>query len=55
MGGGLLGGTAKKAVGVNPYKDILGIVSKGYNEVQKFALTQGQDDQPQMHQELHDR
>ncbi|MFI5756668.1 oxygenase MpaB family protein [Streptomyces sp. NPDC051569] len=54
IGGGLLGGGAKKAVGVNPYKDILGIASKGYNEVQKFALTHDQDNQPQMHQELHD-
>jgi hypothetical protein len=54
IGGGLLGGTAKKAVGVNPYKEILGIASKGFNEIQKFALTHDQDDQPQMHQELHD-
>lgn len=54
VGGGLLGGAAKKATGVNPYKEILGIASKGYNEVQRFALTQGQDDQPQMHQELDD-
>lgn len=54
VGGGLLGGAAKKATGVNPYKEIIGIASKGFNEVQKFALTHDQDDQPQMHQELHD-
>ncbi|WP_425424508.1 oxygenase MpaB family protein [Streptomyces katrae] len=54
IAGGMLGGTAQKATGVNPYKDILGIASKGYNEIQRFALTQGEDDQPQMHQELHD-
>ncbi|MEU2655976.1 oxygenase MpaB family protein [Streptomyces sp. NPDC007325] len=54
IGGGLLGGGAKKATGVNPYKEIVGIASKGYNEVQKFALTHDQDDQPQMHQELGD-
>ncbi|MFJ2651470.1 oxygenase MpaB family protein [Streptomyces sp. NPDC087420] len=54
VGGGLLGGGAKKAVGVNPYKEVLGIASRGYNGVQKFALTHDQDNQPQMHQELHD-
>ncbi|MEU9237573.1 oxygenase MpaB family protein [Streptomyces subrutilus] len=54
VGGGLLGGGAKKTVGVNPYKEILGVASKAYNEVEKYALTQGQDDQPQMHQELGD-
>ncbi|MFG2292350.1 oxygenase MpaB family protein [Streptomyces sp. NPDC048603] len=54
LGGGLLGGTAKKATGVNPYKEVLGTASKAFNEVQKFALTHDQDDQPQMHQELHD-
>ncbi|WP_241695148.1 oxygenase MpaB family protein [Streptomyces sp. C] len=54
IGGGFLGGSAKKATGVNPYKEIVGIASKGFNEVQKFALTQGEDDQPQMHQELGD-
>ncbi|MFD8981924.1 oxygenase MpaB family protein [Streptomyces sp. NPDC059564] len=54
VGGGLLGGAAKKTVGVNPYKDVIGIASKAFNEVQKFALTHDQDDQPQMHQELHD-
>ncbi|MDI3388108.1 oxygenase MpaB family protein [Streptomyces sp. B-S-A8] len=52
--GGLFGGTAKKAVGVNPYDDVIGIASKAYNEVQRYALTHDQDDQPQMHQELHD-
>ncbi|MFJ9432526.1 oxygenase MpaB family protein [Streptomyces sp. NPDC101490] len=54
IGGGLLGGGVKKATGVNPYKEIVGIASKGFNEIQKFALTHDQDDQPQMHQELHD-
>ncbi|WP_308120313.1 oxygenase MpaB family protein [Streptomyces bambusae] len=54
VGGGLLGGGAKKVTGVNPYKEIVGVASKGYNEIQKFALTHDQDDQPQMHQELHD-
>ncbi|MFD6874576.1 MULTISPECIES: oxygenase MpaB family protein [unclassified Streptomyces] len=54
ISGGLLGGGIKKATGVNPYKEIVGIASKSFNEVQKFALTHDQDDQPQMHQELHD-
>ncbi|MGW7312908.1 oxygenase MpaB family protein [Streptomyces sp. NPDC054854] len=54
VGGGLLGGGAKKAVGVNPYKEILGVASKAYNQVEKHALTHDQDDQPQMHQELDD-
>lgn len=54
IGGGLLGGTAKQVTGVNPYKEIVGIASKAFNEIQKFALTHDQDDQPQMHQELHD-
>ncbi|WP_241837986.1 oxygenase MpaB family protein [Streptomyces sp. CB03234] len=52
--GGLFGGAAKKTVGVNPYKEILGVASKAFNEVEKYALTHDQDDQPQMHQELHD-
>lgn len=54
LGGGLLGGTAEKAVGVNPYKEILGIASKAFNAVERYALTHDQDDQPQMHQELED-
>ncbi|MFJ3728275.1 hypothetical protein ACIPYQ_37695 [Streptomyces sp. NPDC090045] len=54
IGGGLLAGGAKKATGVNPYKENVGIASKGFNEIQKFALTHEQDDQPQMHQELGD-
>ncbi|MEU1801551.1 hypothetical protein [Streptomyces sp. NPDC019937] len=54
LGGGLLGGAAEKAVGVNPYADILGIASKAFNAVERFALTHDQDDQPQMHQELGD-
>ncbi len=54
VGGGLMGGTAEKTVGVNPYKDILGIASKAFNAVERFALTHDQDDQPQMHEELHD-
>ncbi|WP_229357656.1 oxygenase MpaB family protein [Streptomyces sp. UNOB3_S3] len=54
IGGGLLGGGAEKVTGVNPYKEIIGIASKAYNEVQRFALTHDQDDQPQMHQELGD-
>ncbi|MFJ6620169.1 oxygenase MpaB family protein [Kitasatospora sp. NPDC091335] len=54
LGGGLLGGAAKKATGVNPYKEIIGIASKAFNEVERFALTHDQDDQPQMHQELGD-
>ncbi|WP_406365175.1 oxygenase MpaB family protein [Streptomyces sp. NBC_01546] len=52
--GGLLGGAAKEAVGVNPYKEILGIGSKAFNEVERYALTHDADDQPQMHQELDD-
>ncbi|MFD5936451.1 oxygenase MpaB family protein [Streptomyces sp. NPDC060333] len=52
--GGLLGGTAKKVVGVNPYKEVLGIASKAFNEVERHALTHDEDDQPQMHQELGD-
>lgn len=54
IGGGLLGGGAEKATGVNPYKDIIGIASTAFREMEKAALTQGQDDQPQMHQELGD-
>ncbi|MFJ6775554.1 oxygenase MpaB family protein [Kitasatospora sp. NPDC091257] len=54
LGGGLLGGSVQKATGVNPYKDVLGMASKTFNEIQKFALTHDQDDQPQMHQELGD-
>lgn len=54
LGGGLLGGAAEQTVGVNPYQDILGIASKAFNEVERYALTHDQDDQPQMHQELHD-
>ncbi len=54
IGGGLLGGSAEKATGVNPYKEIIGIASKAYNEIQRYALTHDQDDQPQMHQELGD-
>ncbi|MGW8066664.1 oxygenase MpaB family protein [Streptomyces ziwulingensis] len=52
--GGLAGGTAKKATGVNPYKEILGTASAAFNQVERYALTHDQDDQPQMHQELHD-
>ncbi|MFF5505886.1 hypothetical protein [Streptomyces roseolus] len=54
IGGGLLGSGAEKATGVNPYKEILGIGSSAFRDMEKAALTQGQDDQPQMHQELHD-
>lgn len=54
LGGGVLGGGAQKVTGVNPYKEIVGIASKAYNEVERFALTHDQDDQPQMHQELGD-
>ncbi|MFD7712783.1 oxygenase MpaB family protein, partial [Streptomyces sp. NPDC059786] len=54
LGGGLLGGTAEDTVGVNPYKEILGVASSAFREMEKAALTQGQDDQPQMHQELGD-
>ncbi|MFE0021175.1 hypothetical protein [Amycolatopsis sp. NPDC059021] len=52
--GGLAGGTAQKAVGLNPYDEILGIASKAFNGVEHYALTHDQDDQPQMHAELHD-
>jgi hypothetical protein len=54
LGGGLLGGSAKKATGVNPYEEVLGVASKGFNEIVKYAVTHDQDDQPQMHQELGD-
>ncbi|MFE0687667.1 oxygenase MpaB family protein [Streptomyces xiamenensis] len=54
LGGGLFGGAAEKTIGVNPYKETLGIASKAFNEVEKYALTHDQDDQPQMHQELDD-
>lgn len=54
VGGGLLGGAAKSTVGVNPYKEILGIASKAFNQAERYALTHDQDDQPQMHQELDD-
>ncbi|MGW0392990.1 oxygenase MpaB family protein [Streptomyces sp. NPDC003042] len=53
-GGGLLGGAAKKTVGVNPYKEVLGVASKAFNAVERYALTHDEDDQPQMHQELDD-
>ncbi|MEV8530258.1 MULTISPECIES: oxygenase MpaB family protein [unclassified Streptomyces] len=52
--GGLGGDTAKKAAGVNPYDEILGVASKAFNQVELYALTHDKDDQPQMHQELHD-
>ncbi|MFI6986646.1 hypothetical protein ACIBSV_50015 [Embleya sp. NPDC050154] len=52
--GGLFGETAKKTVGVNPYTDIIGVASKAFNDVERYALTHDTDDQPQMHQELHD-
>ncbi|MCK7624465.1 DUF2236 domain-containing protein [Streptomyces sp. RS10V-4] len=54
IGGGLFGGAAKDTVGVNPYEEILGVASRAFNDVERFALTHDQDDQPQMHQELHD-
>ncbi|MFD7903901.1 oxygenase MpaB family protein [Kitasatospora sp. NPDC059747] len=54
IGGGLLGGAAKQVTGVNPYKDILGAVSEAFSKVERYALTHDQDDQPQMHQDLHD-
>ncbi|WP_338498805.1 oxygenase MpaB family protein [Streptomyces sp. SJL17-4] len=54
LGGGLLGGGAEKVTGVNPYKDIIGVASTAFRDMEKAALTQGQDDQPQMHQELGD-
>ncbi|WP_256255982.1 oxygenase MpaB family protein [Streptomyces sp. MUSC 14] len=52
--GGLGGDTAKQVVGVNPYDEILGVASKAFNQVELYALTHDKDDQPQMHQELHD-
>ncbi|MFJ9854709.1 hypothetical protein [Streptomyces sp. NPDC101150] len=52
--GGLADGTAKKAAGTNPYDEILGVASKAFNSVQEYAVKHGKDDQPQMHQELHD-
>ncbi|MFJ4780039.1 oxygenase MpaB family protein [Streptomyces sp. NPDC088762] len=54
LGSGLLGGAAKNTVGVNPYEKAVGIASKSFNEIEKYALTHDKDDQPQMHQELHD-
>ncbi|MFH8466700.1 oxygenase MpaB family protein [Streptomyces sp. NPDC017991] len=53
-GGGLLGGAAEKTTGVNPYKEVLGVASSAFREMEHAAVTQGQDDQPQMHQELGD-
>ncbi|SFY52678.1 hypothetical protein [Streptomyces sp. F-1] len=52
--GGPGGDRAKKARGVNPYDEILGVASKAHNKVELYALTHDQDDQPQMHQEIHD-
>ncbi|MFF7357201.1 oxygenase MpaB family protein [Streptomyces filipinensis] len=52
--GGLFGGTAQKATGTNPYDAILGQASKAFNKVEEYALKHDKDDQPQMHQELHD-
>ncbi|MFI9586857.1 oxygenase MpaB family protein [Streptomyces sp. NPDC052236] len=54
IGGGLLGGGAKEAVGVNPYKELLGTASEAFNKIEQHAIEQGNDDQPQMHQELND-
>ncbi|MEU3776893.1 oxygenase MpaB family protein [Streptomyces sp. NPDC032472] len=54
LGGGLLGGSAKNVTGVNPYKEILGVASTAFREMESAAVRQGQDDQPQMHQELND-
>ncbi|MFG2225087.1 oxygenase MpaB family protein [Streptomyces sp. NPDC048644] len=54
LGGGLFGGAAEKTVGVNPYKDLIGVASKAFNGAERYALTHEQDDQPQMHQDLHD-
>ncbi|MFD8998146.1 hypothetical protein [Streptomyces abikoensis] len=54
IGGGLLGDSAEKATGVNPYKEIIGIAPKAYNEIQRYALTHDQDNQPQLDQELGD-
>ncbi|MFE5396203.1 oxygenase MpaB family protein [Streptomyces sp. NPDC056568] len=54
IGGGLLGGAAEKTTKVNPYKEILGVASGAFREMQSAAVRQGQDDQPQMHQELGD-
>ncbi|MFJ2815364.1 oxygenase MpaB family protein [Streptomyces sp. NPDC087294] len=51
---GLFGGTAKKVVGVNPYEEVIGVASKAFNDVERYALTHDEDDQPQMHQELND-
>ncbi|MEU8976181.1 oxygenase MpaB family protein [Streptomyces monashensis] len=52
--GGLFGGTAEKATGTNPYDAILGQASKAFNKIEEYALKHDKDDQPQMHQELHD-
>ncbi|MFD7923862.1 oxygenase MpaB family protein [Streptomyces sp. NPDC059740] len=54
LGGGLFGEAARKTVGTNPYDEPIGVASKAFNEIEKYALTHDQDDQPQMHQELHD-
>ncbi|MER6910461.1 oxygenase MpaB family protein [Streptomyces sp. NPDC000594] len=54
IGGGLLGGSADKTVGVNPYDEIIGIASKQFNRVEDYALSRQGDDQPQMHEELGD-
>ncbi|MFF8714571.1 oxygenase MpaB family protein [Streptomyces sp. NPDC015184] len=54
LGGGLFGGLAEKATGVNPYKEILGVASSAFREMEHYAVTHDQDDQPQMHQELGD-
>ncbi|WP_079657828.1 hypothetical protein [Streptomyces sp. 3214.6] len=45
---------ADKAVGVNPYDEIIGVASKQFNKIQDYALSHQGDDQPQMHQELGD-
>lgn len=38
----------------NPYKEILGVASSAFREMERYAVTHGQDDQPQMHQKLGD-
>ncbi|MET9426598.1 hypothetical protein [Streptomyces sp. NPDC003036] len=40
--------------GVNPYKDILGVASSAFREMEHYAVTHDQNNQPQMHQELDD-
>ncbi|MCB5908309.1 oxygenase MpaB family protein [Streptomyces pinistramenti] len=51
---GFGGDAAKPVAGVNPFEEVIGMANKAFNAVEHYALTHDQDNQPQMHAELHD-